>query len=129
MQEVTALVVTTSSNRKAGKLLSTWVKASIFNWMCWHPERDNRFDENMRLLAWDLAGSALAFADWDELLALLAGRVMKSKNLFNMTLSHFILTDGRLLAAVQETQEAFSNVYECADAVKSWFTEQVDILF
>ena len=60
MQEVAALVATVSNNRKAGKLLATWVKAAIFNWMCSHPERDSRFDENMRLLAWDLAGSALA---------------------------------------------------------------------
>jgi hypothetical protein len=126
MQEVVALVVTASSNRKAGKLLATWVKAMIFNWMCSHSERDSRFDENMRLLAWDLAGSALAYADWDELLA---GRVKKSKNLFTVTLSHFILSDGGLLAAVQEMREAFPNVYECADAVKGWFTEQVDTLY
>src|SRR5690348_16020960 len=129
MQEVAALVTTVSNNRKAGKLLATWVKTTIFNWMCSHPDRDSRFDENMGLLAWDLAGSALAYADWDELLALLAGRVKKSKNLFTVTLSHFILSDGRLLAAVQEMREAFSNVYECADAVKGWFTEQVDVLF
>src|SRR5437588_2160377 len=100
MQEVAALVATTSSNREAGKLLATWVKATIFNWMCSQLERDSRFDENMRLLAWELAGSALAYTDWDELLALLAGRVKKSKNLFTVTLSHFILSDGRLLATV-----------------------------
>lgn len=129
MQEVAELVATTSSNRKAGKLLATWVKAMVFNWMCSQPERDSRFDENMRLLAWDLAGSALAYADWDELLALLAGRVKKSKNLFTVTLSQFILSDGRLLMAVQEMREAFSNVYECADAMKGWFTEQIDSLF
>src|SRR5947209_16257657 len=105
MEEVAALMATTSSNR--GKLLATWVKARIFNWMCSHPERDSRFEENMRLLAWDLAGSALAYADWDELLALLDGRMKKSKNLFTVTLSHFILSDGRLLVSVQEMQEAF----------------------
>lgn len=129
MQEVAALVATTSSNRKAGKLLATWVKATIFNWMCAHSGRDSRFDENMRLLAWDLAGSALAFADWDELLALLARRVKKSKNLFTVTLLHFILSDGRLLATVQAIREAFPNVYACADAMKDWFQEQVDALF
>ena len=129
MHEVATLVATESSDRKAGKLLATWVKAAIFNWMCAHPQRDGRFDDNMRLLAWDLAGSALAYADWDELLALLAGRVKNSKNLFTVTLSHFILSDGRRLAAVQEMREAFPNAYECADAVKGWFIEQVDTLF
>ncbi|HLL78889.1 MAG TPA: hypothetical protein VKT25_05280, partial [Ktedonobacteraceae bacterium] len=51
MHEVAALVANTSSNRKAGKLLATWVKATIFNWMCDRPGRDSRFDPNMRLLA------------------------------------------------------------------------------
>src|SRR5947209_1165733 len=35
MQEVAALMATTSSNR--GKLLATWVKAKIFNWRCSQP--------------------------------------------------------------------------------------------
>jgi len=128
MKEVAALV-TASSNRKAGKLLATWVKATVFNWMCSHAERDSHLDEYIRLLAWDLAGSALAYVGWDELLALLTGHVKKSQNLFTVTLSQFILSDGRLLETMQEMREAFPIVYEFADAVKSWFTEQVDALF
>ena len=114
-QEVTALVGTTSSNRQAGRLLATWVKMALFNWLCVHPERDFRFDGSMGLLAWDLAGSALAYADWDELVTLLTGRVKKSKNLFTRTLYQFILSDGRLLALVQEILRAFPNIYQCAD--------------
>src|SRR5947209_12097544 len=114
-QEVVALVVTTSSNRKAGRLLATWVKAAIFNWLCMHPGRDSRFDEHMRLLAWDLAGSALAYADWDELVTLLTGRMNKSKNPFTETLYQFIFSDGQRLSFVQEVLRAFPNAYECAD--------------
>ena len=32
---------------------------------------------NMRLLAWDLTGSALAYADWDTLVSLFLGRAKK----------------------------------------------------
>jgi hypothetical protein len=129
MNEVAALVATTSSNRKAGRLLATWVKVAIFNWLCVHPERDFRFDGNMRLLACDLASSALAYADWDTLVALLTDQGKKSKNLCTMTLYQFILSDGRLLALVQEMLRAFPNTYECADAMKDWFREQVELLF
>lgn len=128
-QEVAALVGTTTSNRKAGRLLATWVKVAIFNWLCVYPGRDTRFDENMRLLAWDIVGSALAYADWDELVKLLAGLAKKSKNLFTVTLYHFILSDGRLLAFIQEMLQAFPNAYECADRMKDWFREQVDTVF
>ena len=129
MQEVAALVATTSSNRKAGRLLATWVKAAIFNWLCLHPGRDSRFDEHMRLLAWDLAGSALAYADWDELVKLLTGRMKKSKNLFTVTLCQFILSERRRLSFVQEMLQAFSDSYECADRMKDWFRERVDRWF
>jgi hypothetical protein len=129
MQEVTGLVATISSDRKAGRLLATWVKATLFNWLCVQPERDFRFDGNMHLLAWDLAGSALAYADWDELVKLLAGRVKKSKNLFTVTLSQFILSDRQLLAFTQEVLAAYPNGYECADVMKGLFRDQVDMLF
>lgn len=128
-QEVAALVGTITSNRKAGRLLATWVKAAIFNWLCVSSGRDFRFDENLRLLAWDMAGSALAFAEWDELVKLLTGRMNKSKNVFTVTLYHCILSDGRLLAFVQELLRAFPNAYACADRMKDWFRDQVDALF
>ena len=77
----------------------------------------------------DLAGSALAYAGWDELVRLLTGRVKKSKNLFTVTLYQFILSDVRLLAFVQEMLQASPNVYACADRMKDWFREQIDMLF
>ena len=129
MQEITELVVSTSRNRAAGRLLKTWVKVSLFNWLCANSQRDSRFDAYVRLLAWDLAGSALAFADWHTVVALLVGRVRKSNNLFTVTLYQFILADGQLLAFVQDMVQAFPNSYECADTMHAWFREQVDMLF
>jgi len=128
-QEIAALVASTSRDRAAGRLVETWVKATVYNWLCVHPGRDTRFDVNMRLLAWDLVGSALAYADWDELVKLLTGRIKKSKNLFTVTLFHFILSDGRLLAFIQDMLQAFPHAYECADRMKDWFREQVDTMF
>ena len=129
MQEVTALVASVSRNRAAGRVLQTWVKASLFNWLCVAPVRDTGFDANMRLLAWDMVGSALAYADWDVLVKLLAGRTKKSKDVFTMALFRFIASDGQLQAYTQEMVQAYPITYQCADAMHFWFHEQVDMLF
>jgi hypothetical protein len=129
MQEITGLVASTSRNRAAGRLLKTWVKVSLFNWLCANPQRDSRFDAYVRLLAWDLVGSALAFTDWYRVVALLVGRARKSNNLFTLTLYQFIRADGQLLAFIQEMVQAFPNSYDCADTMNVWFREQVDMLF
>jgi len=63
MEEVVGLVGQVSRNQVAGRLLETWVKASLFNWLCAAPVRDTGFDADMHLLAWDLVGSALAYGD------------------------------------------------------------------
>ena len=68
-----------SSNRAAGRLLETWVKASLFNWLSVHLRRAYWFDADIQLLGWDLVGSALAYTDWDMLVKLLTGRVKKSQ--------------------------------------------------
>ncbi|MHB8597498.1 MAG: hypothetical protein ACYDER_11890 [Ktedonobacteraceae bacterium] len=129
MQEVTALVASTSRNRAAGRLLKTWVKASLFNWLSAFSLRDSHIDATMRLLVWDMVGTAMAYTDWDALVVLFTGRVKKSNNLFTMTLFQFILSDEQLLAFIWEMMGAFSNTYECADTMKGWFREQVDALF
>jgi hypothetical protein len=40
---------------------------------------------------WDLAGSALAYADWVGLVAVLMGEAQTSENLFTMTIYRNIL--------------------------------------
>ena len=129
MQEVTALVASVTRNSAAGWLLQTWVKASLFNWLGQRLERESCFDTNMRLLAWDLVGSALAYVDWDVLVKLLTSRAKKSKDVFTMVLFRFIGSDGELQALLQEMVQAFPHTYECADTMREWFREQVDLLF
>ena len=129
MQEVTALVASTAHHRRAGRLLATWVKAMLFNWLCAYPGRDHRFDEQMRLLAWDVAGSALAYTEWDDLVRWLTSQGRRSKNQFTVTLYRFILSDGQLQAFVQDMLGAFPNTYQCADRMQEWFREQVESLF
>ena len=129
MQGITVLVASTPRNRAAGRLVETWVKASLFNWLCAAPTRDTSIDGNMRLLAWDLAGSALAYTDWDVLVKLLAGQVKKSKDVFTMALFRFIASDGQLQALIQEMVQAYPNTYQCADTMHYWFHEQTDMLF
>ncbi len=129
MQEVTALVASVSGNRAAGRVLETWVKAKLFQWLSVHPGRETSFDMHMRSFAWDMTGTALAYADWDGLVALLTGRVKKSNNPFTLTLYHFILSDEQLLAFIQEMVQAFPRKYECADTMQGWFRDEVDTLF
>jgi hypothetical protein len=129
MQEITTLVASVSSHRAAGWVLETWVKATLFNWLSVHPARTTCFDMHMRLLAWDVTGTVLAYADWDVLVTLLTGRAKKSNNLFTLALYHFILSDEQLLAFIQEMLQAFPNTYECADTMQAWFREEVDTLF
>src|SRR5713226_3055067 len=73
MNEITALVASEPNESPAGRLLEMWVKIALTNWLTCFPGRNKQHDEEMRLLAWDLVGSALAYADWIALVALLSG--------------------------------------------------------
>lgn len=128
-QEIAALVASISRDRAAGRLVETWVKAALYNWLCAYPGRDVAFDGSLRLLAWDAVGSALAYADWDELVKLLTGRIKKSQNRFTVRLYHLILSDRLLRDFIQDMLQEFPNAYECADQMKDWFRERVDALF
>jgi hypothetical protein len=128
-QEVVALVASTSRDRLAGRLVETWVKAALYNWLSASSGRDASIDGGVRLLACDVIGSAFAYVDWDELVWLLTGRIKKSQNQFTMTVYRFILSDRQLRAFIQDMLQAFPNTYECADQMKDCFREQVDTLF
>jgi len=129
MQEITALVACEPDDRAAGRLVEMWIKAALFTCLIGAAGRASLSDGFMRLLAWDLAGSALAYADWDGLVALLTGRGQASENLFALTPYRFIMSDGGLQAIIQEMLRGVPDTYTCADAMKDWFREQVDTLF
>ena len=129
IQEIMALVAREPDDRVAGRLIEMWVKGALFNYLTGAAGRAFLYDRFMRLLAWDLAGSALAYVDWDALVALLTGRGQASENLFTLTLYRFIMSNAGLQAIIQEMLHVVLNAYVCADVMKDWFREQVDTLF
>src|SRR2546421_8097620 len=80
----------------------------------------------LRLLAWDLVSSALAYADWDSLVRLLRGETVTSDNLFTWSLYCSILNDSRLHQPVGVLMHEAPDVYTCADTLKDWFEVQIN---
>src|SRR2546425_4147280 len=91
MDEISRLVASEPNDGAAGRLVEMWVKVALTHWLTCFPGRQKVHDEDMHLLAWDLLGSALAYASWDNLVALLIGAAHTSDNLLTMTLYRSIL--------------------------------------
>ncbi|HLH63930.1 MAG TPA: hypothetical protein VKV20_19805 [Ktedonobacteraceae bacterium] len=64
MQEAMTVVASTPHQRQAGRILATWVKVMLFNCLCAHPERDHRFDVQLRLLALGFGGHGAGLCRW-----------------------------------------------------------------
>lgn len=126
MQEMAGLVADAANDAAAGWRIEMWVKMALENWLTGSAGRDWSQDDVMRLLASDLVGSALAYADWDILVRLLVGETLTTDNLFTLTLYQGILS-------CPEWQQQFSvllpvspSVYACADLLKDWMREMLD---
>lgn len=126
IQEIEGLVADAANDVAAGWRLQMWVKMALENWYTGYAGRDWPQDDTMRLLASDLVGSALAYADWDALVRLLVGETITTDNLFTLTLYQGILS-------CPEWQQQFSvllhlsaSVYACADLLKDWMREMLD---
>ncbi len=126
MNEITELVAREPNDGAAGRLVEMWVKVVLTNWLTLFPGRNKRHDEEMRLLAWDLLGSALAYADWVQLVEMLASGVAPGTNLFTMTLYRIIVSSSELQQQVGTLLSQISSLYVGADAVKDWFELQLD---
>src|SRR5258706_1344713 len=126
MNEITELVAHEPNEGSAGRLVEMWVKSALDNWLTRFPGRNKQHDESMLLFVWDLAGSALAYADWVCLVALLMGEVQTCENLFSMTIYRNILNDGHFLQPVSKLVQEASSLYAGADSLKYWFEVQVD---
>jgi len=98
----------------------------LTNWHMNVPDRYRSYDGYLRLLAWDLVSSALAYADWDILVTLLTGGMVRSDNLFTWSLYRSILNDSHLQQPVSRLMNEASNVYACADTLKDWFEAQIN---
>jgi hypothetical protein len=126
MHEMTSLVADTSIGYPVGKLVERWVREALTNWQMNVPDRYRSYDGYLRLLAWDLVSSALAYADWDMLVRLLKGETITDDNLFTWSLYRSILNDSHLHQPVGVLVIEASNVYACADTLKDWFEAQIN---
>src|SRR5205823_249464 len=96
------------------------------NWYTCFPGRNRHHDDSVRLLLWDLIGSALAYADWHVLVAMVAGETVTHENLFTWSLYRCIMNDSQLLHPIQTFMREASSAYACADVLEEWFQAQVD---
>jgi hypothetical protein len=126
MNEIADLVASEPNEGAAGRLVEMWVKVALTNWLTRFPGRNKQHDESLLLFVWDLVGSALAYADWIALVAVLVGEAHTSDNLFTMTMYRNILTDRHFQQSVRRLVHEASNLYVGADGVKNWFEVQVD---
>ena len=118
--EIAEMVAGEPNNWPAGRLVEMWVKVAVDNWMNRFPGRNRVHDEQVALLAWDLLGSALAYAEWDELVVLLTGNEQVS-NVFTMTLYRCIQSSQWLRFHMDRLLRDAASTYAAADAMKAWF--------
>jgi len=126
MNEIGALVAQTSDNRVAGLRVKWWVEDMVKGWVTGSADRETFYDEPVRLLVWDVVGSALAYADWDGLVKLLMGQPTPCDNVFTATLHESITMVFFFHQPAQVLMQAVSSPYAYADALHEWFREQVD---
>jgi hypothetical protein len=126
MNEMAALVVGTPIGYPVGKLVEQWVREALTKWHMNVPDRSRSSDGYLRLLAWDLVGSALAYADWDSLVMLLSGETVTDDNLFTWSLYRSIMNDSHLHQPVGVLMSEASSAYACADTLKDWFEVHIN---
>jgi hypothetical protein len=126
MHEMTALVAGAPIGYPVGKLVEQWVRQALTNWHMNVSDRSRSYDGYLRLFAWDLVGSALAYTDWDSLVTLLAGETVTDDNLFTWSLYRSIMNDSHLHQPVGVLMSESSSAYACADTLKDWFEAQVN---
>ena len=126
MHEVISLVANTPIGYPVGKLVEQWVREVLTNWHMNVPDRYRAYDGYLRLLAWDLVSSALAYADWDILVRLLSGESIADDNFYTWSLYRSILNDSHLYQPVSMLMNEAPNVYACSDAIKDWFEAQIN---
>src|SRR5258708_37307988 len=125
MNAMVDLVARMPDDGASGRLVEQWVHTAIAGFL----GRNMRCYEDLRLLAWDLVGSALAYADWDRLVLLLLGQVATCDNPFTWTLHNSIINDAHFYEMMYRFMQDASSLYACADMIQAWFREQVDEWF
>jgi len=129
MHEMVDLVARTPDDVAAGRLVEQWVQTAVNGWVTGYPGREMDGDELVRLLAWDVVGSALAYAEWDTLVKLLRGQKTRCDNPFTWTLHSSSTTVAEFQHPVQSLLQTGSSLYAGADVLQEWFRECVDEWF
>jgi hypothetical protein len=126
MHDMVDLVARTSDDRMAGLQMKWWVEDMVKVWITGLAGREAIYDKQMRLLAWDMVGAALAYADWDVLVSLLLGQAIPCENAFTVTLHTSITTVHFFHEPARALLQVASSPYAYADVLQGWFREQVD---
>jgi hypothetical protein len=129
MQDMVDLVARTVDDRTAGLHVKWWVEDMVNGWVTGFPHRDTSSDAYIRLLAWDVVGTALAYADWDRLVKLFIGQETTSENPFTWTLYRRLVTVATFQQLVSALLQTASSLYAGADTLHEWFRESVDEWF
>jgi hypothetical protein len=129
MHEIVNLVARTSDDVAAARLVERWVQTAVNGWVTGFPHRDTSLDAYIRLLAWDLVGTALAYADWDRLVKLLTGQETTNENPLTWTLHSSITTVAEFHQPVSVLLQTASSLYAGVDTLQAWFRETVDEWF
>jgi len=128
MEEVTKVAAYGIDEQNAGGLVEAWVKSSIENWCTfWASRRGKGHDEEFRLLVWDLLGSALAYADWENLVRAMMHEIEVGENLFTEVLYRNIESNHQLRQDMMTLVGEASSIYTGMDAVREWFELQLEI--
>src|SRR5437588_12887536 len=126
MHEMTTLVANTPTGYPVGKLVEKWVRESLTKWQMNVSDRYRSYDGYLRLLAWDLVSSALAYADWDLLVRLLTGEPITDDNLFTWSLYRSTMNDSHLHQPVGVLMNETPDAYVCADTLKDLLEAQIN---
>jgi len=126
VNEMTSLVTGAPIGYPVGRLVEQWVREALTRWQMNVPDRDRSSDGSLRLLAWDLVSSVLAYADWEMLVRLLTGETIADDNRFTWSLYRSILNDSHLHHPVSVLMQEAPHVYACADVLKEWFEAHIN---
>ncbi len=126
MHDIGDVVARAVDDRTVGLHVKWWVEDMVNGWVTGLPHQGAFYDEQIRLLVWDLVGAALAYADWDVLVKLLVGQATTCDNPFTCTLHKCIMTVRFFHEPTHVLLQSASSSYVCADALHVWFREQVD---
>ncbi len=126
MNAMTALVAGAPIGYPVGKLVEQWVQEALTRWHMNVSDRYRLYDGYLRLLAWDVVSSALAYADWESLVTLLSGETVTDDSLFTWSLYRSIMNDNHLHQPVAVLMNEAPNASVCADTLKDWFEAQIN---